>query len=268
MSTKLDLEQTAATLRSAGCLAPREEAGLLLRAVDEAGLPTAADRAARLGELVRRRCAGEPLVWLLGQARFCGETVRVGPGVYVPRPQSEALALAALSRLPERGLAVDLCTGSGALAVVLQRRRPSARVWATEIDPGAAACARSNGVRVCEGDMAAGLPPELRGRVDVVTAVVPYVPTGELPLLPRDVVAYEPRRALDGGHDGTRLLRRAAREAALLLRPGGSLVLELGGNEAELLRPLLAEQGYRDVELLLDAEGDPRGLVCRHAERR
>jgi release factor glutamine methyltransferase len=193
--------------------------------------------------------------------------VRVCPGVYVPRPQSEALALAALSRLPEHGLAVDLCTGSGAVAVVLQNRRPSARVWATEIDPGAAACARSNGVRVCQGDMAAGLPSGLFGRVDAVTAVVPYVPTGELPLLPRDVVAYEPRRALDGGHDGTRLLRRAARAAALLLRPGGSLLLELGGNEAELLRPLLAAQGYRDVELLLDAEGDPRGIVCRHAGR-
>lgn len=267
MSGKSDLERTAARLRSAGCLAPYEEAELLLRAADEAGRLPAASGAARLDELVRRRSAGEPLAWLLGGVRFCGEWVRVCPGVYVPRPQSEALVLAALSRLPERGLAVDLCTGSGAVAVVLQRRRPSARVWATEIDPGAAACARGNGVRVCEGDMTAGLPAGLAGRVDAVTAVVPYVPTGELPLLARDVVAYEPRRALDGGSDGTHYLRRAIREAALLLRAGGSLLLELGGDEAELLRPLLMEQGYRDVELLLDAEGDPRGIVCRRRPR-
>ena len=162
-------------------------------------------------------------------------------------------------------MAVDLCTGSGAIAVVLARRRPKARVVATEIDSRAAACARGNGIEVVEGDMAAGLPAALAGRVDVVTAVVPYVPGGELRLLPRDVVAFEPRRALDGGADGTVHLARAAVAAARLLRPGGSLLLELGGDQAGLLGPLLAEHGYRETELLTDEEGDPRGLVCRYA---
>ena len=97
----------------------------------------------------------------------------------------------------------------------------------------------------------------------MVTAVVPYVPSDELRLLPRDVVAYEPRRALDGGADGTDLLARAVAESAPLLRPGGSLLLELGGREADLLEPLLAENGYRDVRRLYDEEGDPRGLACR-----
>jgi release factor glutamine methyltransferase len=111
--------------------------------------------------------------------------------------------------------------------------------------------------------MTAALPEGIRREVDVVTAVVPYVPTAELRLLPRDVVAYEPLGALDGGADGADLLRRAVVESAGLLRPGGSLLLELGDREADLLGPLLAENDYRDVRLLRDAEGDPRGLAGR-----
>jgi release factor glutamine methyltransferase len=115
--------------------------------------------------------------------------------------------------------------------------------------------------------MTAPLPEEIRGQVDVATAVVPYVPTAELRLLPRDVVAYEPRGALDGGADGTCLLARAVAESAGLLRPGGSLLLELGGREARLLEPILAQDGYEDVQLLYDHEEDLRGLVCRRRPR-
>lgn len=129
--------------------------------------------------------------------------------------------------------------------------------------PLAAACARRNGVEVYIGDMAAALPKQILGQVDVVTAVVPYVPRDELPLLARDVVAYEPRHALDGGADGADLLRRAVSESASLLRPGGSLLLELGGHETDLLGPLLAENGYWDVRRLLDEEDDLGGLACR-----
>ena len=250
------LPAVAARLRQAGCIAAEREAAELLAA--------AAADTARLAELVERRSAGEPLAWLTGSVRFCGETVLVAPGVYVPRPQSEPLARAAVARLTDGGTAVDLCTGSGAIAVVLAQRRPTARVVATEIDPLAVGCARVNGVEVFEGDMAAGLPATLAGRVDVVTAVVPYVPTGELRLLPRDVVAFEPRRALDGGADGTVHLARAAVVAARLLRPGCSLLLELGGDQARLLEPVLAAHGFRDTELLTDEEGDPRALICRH----
>jgi release factor glutamine methyltransferase len=249
------LRQAAATLAQAGCIAPREEAAELSAAAEGDD--------SKLSDLVARRCTGEPLAWLVGSTVFCGERVRTCPGVYVPRPQSELLVREALARLPRSGLAVDLCTGSGAIAVALGRLRPQARVLATEADPAAVACARANGVTVYAGDMAAPLPEEIRGRVDVVTAVVPYVPSGELRLLPRDVLAHEPRRALDGGPDGADLLRRAVLEAAGLLRPGGSLLLELGGDEAELLAPLLAQTGYEDVRLLFDEEGDLRGLACR-----
>ena len=254
MSTEEDLRLAATKLREAGSIAAEEEAERLVEAAGGA--------APRLRELLARRCSGEPLAWLVGSTSFCGETVLVHPGVYVPRPQSERLALRAVARLPERGLAVDLCTGSGAVAVVLKRRRPLARVVAAEIDPLAVACAEANGIEVYLGDMAAGVPRRMRNLVDVVTAVVPYVPTAELRLLPRDVVAYEPHRALDGGEDGTTLLKRAALEARPLLRPGGSLLLELGGDEAGLLRPQLIENGYRDFELLFDEEGDLRGLSC------
>jgi release factor glutamine methyltransferase len=253
--TEDGLARAEAALRSAGCLAPREEAAELIAAAR-------GDRRA-LSDLIARRSAGEPLAWLVGSTVFCGERLAVCPGVFVPRPQSEALALEAVSRLPRRGLAVDLCTGCGAVAVALSRARPEARVLATEVDPVAAACARGNGVDIYAGDMAAPLPTSVHGRVDVVTAVVPYVPSDELRLLARDVVAYEPRRALDGGADGTDLLRRAVVEAAVLLRPGGSLLLELGGRQADLLGPVLAEHGYSEVRLLLDEEGDLRGLACR-----
>ena len=250
-----DLERTAAELRRAGCIAADEEAAELVEAAGGDGK--------RLRALVDRRCSGEPLAWLTGSVSFCGEKVDVHAGVYVPRWQSEPMALEAAARLPEEGVAVDLCTGAGAIAVVLGRRRPRARVVATEIDAVAVACARSNGVEVYEGDMTGGLPDGLRGQVDVVTAVVPYVPTEELRLLPRDVMAYEPRAALDGGQGGMRFLEQAAREAVVLLRDGGSLLLELGGDQAERLKAPLAELGYSEIELLVDEDGDLRAVVCR-----
>lgn len=249
------LERTTTQLRAAGCVAAEEEAAELVGVAD--------GDAALLAELVGRRCSGEPLAWLSGSVVFCGETVLVHRGVYVPRWQTEPLALEASARLPERGVAVDLCTGAGAIAVVLARRRPGARVVATDTDPLAVDCARANGVEAYEGDMTAGVPGGLTGMVDVVTAVVPYVPTGELHLLPNDVVAYEPAAALDGGPDGAVYLLRAALEAVPLLGPGGSLLLELGGDEADLLTPALADNGYRDVELLLDDDGDLRAIACR-----
>jgi release factor glutamine methyltransferase len=189
--------------------------------------------------------------------------VIVHPGVYVPRWQSEPMALEAVVRLPENGVAVDLCTGSGAIAVVLSRRRPGARVLATETDGVALRCARANGVDVHDADLAQGLPGWLVGQVDVLTAVVPYVPTADLVHLPRDVLDYEPRRALDGGLTGTDFLGEVIRQSTPLLRAGGSLLLEVGGDQAELLGPLLDECGFSEVELGYDEDGDLRALYCR-----
>jgi release factor glutamine methyltransferase len=252
-----DLDNVVEQLRAAGCVAAEEEAVDLMALANGDG--------PRLRELVARRCQGEPIAWLLGSVTFCGEIVLVQHGVYVPRWQSEPMALEAADRLPDDGIAIDLCTGSGAIAVVLARRHPNARVLATESDPVALACARANGVDVHQGDLAEGLPADLSGVVDVVTAVVPYVPTGDLQHLPRDVLAFEPRHALDGGPNGTAFLARAIRQVAPLLRPGGSLLLEVGGNQAALLQPFLDECGYEDSCVSFDDDGDARALYSRRS---
>jgi release factor glutamine methyltransferase len=245
----------AGRLAAAGCVSPDEEAAVQLAAAD--------GDAAALEALVRRRCDGEPLAWLVGAVTFCGRRITVAPGVYVPRPQSELIALAAVARLPEGGVAVDLCTGSGAVAAVLADRRPGAHVVATELDPVAAACAHGNGVDALVGDLAEPLPSELAGRVDVVTAVPPYVPTAAIGLLPRDVVAHEPRAALDGGTDGLDLVRRIVRASAGLLRSGGTLVVEVGGDQDGGLRGELEAAGFGEIERLVDDDGDLRGLMAR-----
>jgi release factor glutamine methyltransferase len=211
----------------------------------------------------RRRQEGEPLEWLVGFTVFMGHRVRVHRGVYVPRPQSELVARRAIEGLPGGGIAADLCTGSGAIAVALRRAHPNARVVATEIDGNACRCAAENGVEVYQGHLADPIPAELMGTFDVVVAVVPYVPAGKIVFLPRDVRKYEPRGALDGGADGVVLLKEAIRAGARLLHAGGSLLLELGGNQDELVSPSLQSAGFDLVERLVDDEGDLRGVQAR-----
>jgi release factor glutamine methyltransferase len=214
----------------------------------------------RLTAMVERRRTGEPLAWITGSVTFAGLTLRVAPDVYVPREQSEALAERAVRRLPERGVAVDVCTGCGAIARALMHRRPGASVVAFDLDEDAVACARSNAVDAHVGDLFAPLPAALRAFVDVVAGVVPYVPTAELGLLQRDTLRFESPLAYDGGPDGTDILRRVVMESTAVLRPGGALLLELGGDEAELLAEDLERVGYRDVLAFTDEDGDVRGI--------
>lgn len=214
---------------------------------------------------MRRRTAGEPLAWLVGAVEFCGLRVSVHPGVYVPRWQTEALARRAVALLPPAGVAVDLCTGAGAVAAVLHTGRPAATVMATDIDPGAVACARANGVDALEGHLDDPLPAALRGAVDVVTAVVPYVPTEELVFLPRDVVAFEPRRALDGGRGGVEVLSAVVRRSTRWLRPGGWLLLEIGGDQAPAVAADMEAAGFEAIAVLSDDEGDHRAIEGRRS---
>lgn len=239
-------------------MAAEEEAALLMAA--------AADPE-DLEALVRRRTAGEPVAWLVGGVDFCGIRVRVHPGVYVPRWQTEALAERAASLLPPEGVAVDLCTGAGAIAAVLQARRPEATVIATDIDAGAVACARANGVHALLGDLDAPLPPALHSAVDVMTAVVPYVPADELVFLPRDVVAFEPRLALDGGRDGMELLRTVVERSTRWLGPGGWLLLEVGGRQAPPVIAAMEAAGLGECTTLRDEEGDDRAVAGRRSRR-
>jgi release factor glutamine methyltransferase len=209
---------------------------------------------------VERRLTGEPLAWITGRVQFCGADVRIEPGVYVPRWHTKRLARRAIARLPYSGIAVDVCTGSGAIAKALVSALPAARVVASDLDERAVACARSNGVEAYQGDLFDPLPPELEDKVDVVVAVVPYVPTDELRLLQRDTFTFESDLAYDGGPDGADVLRRVIAGAPRYLRPGGTLLLELGGQQAELLREDFERLGYEEPELLLDEDGDVRGV--------
>jgi release factor glutamine methyltransferase len=250
--TARDHEALVTLLADAGFVAADEEAEeLLARADGDAEL---------LDSLVQRRLTGEPLAWITGKVEFCGLEVRVDPGVYVPRWQSELLARRAVERLPANGTAIDLCTGAGAIAITLSASRPGARVVASDLDERAVACARANGVDAYQGDLFAALPDGLHGRVDVVVGVVPYVPTPDLPLLQRDTLAFESTLSYDGGPDGTAILRRVLTESPRFVRPGGALLLELGAEQPEALAEDLDRLGYANVTVLRDEDGDVRGI--------
>ncbi|MGA7986958.1 MAG: methyltransferase [Candidatus Dormiibacterota bacterium] len=247
MSTHLTERLAAAGFVSAG----EEAHELLARAGGDPGL---------LESLVARRMTGEPLAWIVGSTTFCDLVIRVDTGVYVPRWQSEVLARRAAERLSHNGVAVDLCTGSGAIARTLAAAHPEARVVASDLDERSVVCARSNGVDAFVGDLFAPIPHDIRGITDVVVAVVPYVPTPELPLLQRDTFTFEGTLSYDGGPDGTDILRRVVIDATGFLRRGGALLLELGGDQADLLRGDLERRGYGDIRVMVDDDGDARGI--------
>jgi release factor glutamine methyltransferase len=236
-------------LAAAGCVAAAQEAAELLNAAPDP---------ATLDAWLAQRELGVPLAWIVGATTFAGRRLAIGPGVYVPRVQTEELAARAAALLPPGGLALDLCTGCGAVAAHLAATVDGGRVVGVDVDPLAASFARCNDVPVIVADLAA----PLRGRFDVITAVPPYVPTGALHLLPADVVRHEPRRALDGGDDGLNLARRVVSAAARLLSPGGWLLIELGGDQDAALRPDL-EPAFAVIEPWYDDDGDLRGLAAR-----
>ena len=242
-------------LTAGGCVAPEEEAAVLIRAAAEGSRP--------LEELVARRLRGEPLAWITGFLLFYGLRLQVDPGVYVPRPHTEGLARRAASLMPPDGIGVDVCTGSGAVAAVLVAAKRGATMFATDVDPVAVACARRNGVRALLGNLDEPLPESIRGRVDVLTAVVPYVPTEELHLLPRDVQAFEPRQALDGGAGGTTFLQQVARLSADWLAPAGHVLLELGGDQAGVVAETMESAGLSDIRVHRDEDGDDRAIEGR-----
>ncbi|GAA2684953.1 MULTISPECIES: putative protein N(5)-glutamine methyltransferase [Actinosynnema] len=233
-------------LRAAGCVFAEDEADLLLDA--------AADPAA-LDALVTRRAAGDPLEHLLGWAEFCGLRITVAPGVFVPRRRTERLVDLAAALAPPAPVVLDVCCGSGALGAALAHRLPGARVTAADLDPAAAECARHNlpdPHRVHCGDLYDPLPADLRGRVDVLLANAPYVPTGAIGLMPPEARDHEPRTALDGGADGLDVLRRVAAGAPDWLAERGALLFEIGEAQADA-----AVAAVRAAGLTARVEPDP-----------
>ena len=163
-------------------------------------------------------------------------------------------------RLPAGGIAIDLCTGSGAIAKALAVNSPGARVVASDIDERAVACAVANGVEAYHGDLFAPLPRGLAGCVDVVVAVVPYVPTRRAAAAAARHVHVRVAAPLRRGRDGTDILRRVLAESPRFLRDGGAVLLELGGDQAAVLAGDLDRIGYVGVSVLADEEGDVRGI--------
>ncbi|MFD7295092.1 putative protein N(5)-glutamine methyltransferase [Streptomyces sp. NPDC059897] len=227
----------AESLRAAGCVFAEDEARVLR---------SSARDAAELAAMVERRASGLPLEHVVGWAEFCGLRVAVDPTVFVPRRRTEFLARQALTHTPPGAVVVDLCCGTGAVAAVLAARRPS-RLHAADLDPAAARCARRNlaplGGEVHEGDLYAPLPADLRGRVDTLVANGPYVPTGDVALLPPEAREHERRIALDGGHDGLDVLRRVAGEAPDWLAPGGHLFVETSERQAAAAQAAVRSAG-------------------------
>jgi release factor glutamine methyltransferase len=242
------LEPVAARLRTAGCVFAEREAALLLEA---------APSAAALEALVGRRVAGEPLEHVVGWAEFCGLRIAVGPGVFVPRHRTELLVREAARRVrrlhrdgpdrPGRAVVLDLCCGSGAVGVAVTAVAGPVELHAADVDPVAVRFARRNVARVGgavhQGDLYAPLPATLRGRVDVLVANVPYVPTDAIALMPPEARDHEPRRTLDGGADGLDVLRRVAADAASWLAPGGMLLVETSRRQAATAQAVVAGGG-------------------------
>lgn len=251
--------------RTRGIENPRLDAELIvghalgidrMRVIVDAGRPLEGVELAKLRELVKRRRSHEPMAYLLGAREFYGLRFRVDGRVLVPRPDTETLVDVALGRTRERSMSMrllDLCTGSGCVAIAIAKQRPTARVFATDLSPDAIAVARDNAHRLgahriafLEGDLFA---PVLGGnhRFDIVTANPPYIASDEIPTLQPDIREFEPKLALDGGADGLDLVRRIVRGAPEVLAPGGVLAMEIGAGQAPATAELMSAGGFTDV---------------------
>lgn len=270
--TRTRVAEAAGRLAAAGVESPRVDAELL--AAHVLGLPRTRlvlapdldeDAEARLDALVARRVAREPLQHLLSSAVLGPVSVAVGPGVFVPRPETEMLlgeAAVAVRGIGEPRI-VDLCTGSGALALAIATTRPDAEVHAVELDPGALAWARRNlegsGVRLTAADVTdTATLATLEGTVDLVVANPPYVPEGTS--VPPEV-DHDPHEAVFAGPDGLAVIGPLATTAARLLRDGGRVALEHDESHADRVRELLGGAGFVDVATRADLAGRPRMTV-------
>jgi release factor glutamine methyltransferase len=243
-------------LRAAGCVFAEDEAELLIA---EAG------SAARLERLVELRVAGQPLEHLLGWAEFCGRRVAVQAGVFVPRRRTELLASLAGELVRPGSVLLELCCGCAAVATVLADAVPI-EVHAADLDQAAVDCARRNlagaGGTVYLGDLFDPLPESLRGRVDVLVANAPYVPTEAIALMPPEAREYEPRLALDGGPDGLAVQRRIISQAPAWLAGPGWLLIETSDRQAAGTARAMAEAGL-STQVRTDPEAAATVVIGR-----
>jgi release factor glutamine methyltransferase len=263
-------------LKKRGASSPRLDAELLLckilstdrvHLLIDADRPLAKDELAGYRELHQRRRAGEPVAYLLGTREFYGRPFLVDRRVLIPRPDTEHLVEVALIRTRRISLScrvLDLCTGSGCVAVTLGRERPTTHVLGADLSTDALAVAAENALRLgaynvgfVRSDLFSALRPE-HNRFDLVTANPPYIAAGEIPALPVDIRGYEPHLALDGGGDGLDFLRRIVGEAPRFLVEGGVLAVEIGSDQGQAVQDLFRDAGYHEVGLQRDYGGHDR----------
>jgi release factor glutamine methyltransferase len=263
-------------LKKRGVSSPRLDVELLLGRVlklDRVRLLIDAERPLEKAELTayrelhQRRRAGEPVAYLLGVREFYGRPFRVDRRVLIPRPDTETLVEVALERTRHRSLSVrvlDLCTGSGCVAISLARERPTSRVTGADISPGALEMASENALRLgavtlglVQSDLFAAFDPR-RDRFDLITANPPYIPEGDLPGLQVDVRAFEPKLALLAGPDGLALIRVIVAEAPRFLGSGGVLAIEVGAGQAPAVQQLFEASGFVEIAARRDLGGHER----------
>ncbi|MBO0854055.1 MAG: peptide chain release factor N(5)-glutamine methyltransferase [Nocardia sp.] len=276
------ITEAAAILAAAGVPSARTDAEYLaahVLGVDRSRLVLLSeftgDRFDRFRALVARRAQRVPLQHLTGSATMGGLDLRVGPGVFLPRPETELLLEWGLSRLAPAGehpIVVDLCSGSGALALSIAHARPGARVHAVEIDPAARQWTRRNAdhraaqgdtpITVHDGDVTdPAILIDLNGRVDLVVANPPYIPSGAC--LDPEVAEHDPHLALFGGPDGLSVITPMVTTIARLLRPGGAVAVEHDDSHGDRVADLFdAHGGFAEIAQHRDLAGRPRFVTA------
>ena len=250
--------ELVARLRAAGCVFAEDEAAILLDAARDA---------AALESLVSRREAGEPLETIVGWVAFAGLRLAVAPRVFVPRQRSVRIARAAarIAAGLDRPIVVEACCGAAPIGAVVAARAPGARILAFDIDPAAVAVARTNlpAAEVLVGSALAVLPASVRGRVDLIAAVPPYVPDGERHLMPHDTFDHEPTAALLGGADGLDIARALIADASAWLAPGGRILLELHRSQVPIAAGFARQHGLTPLRRAVSADGQTALLDAR-----
>jgi release factor glutamine methyltransferase len=254
LSTELTAE-IVAKLRAAGCIYAEEEARLL---ISHAGTQH------ELVTMVETRAAGFPLEHILGWAEFCGARVAVTPGVFVPRRRTALLVRQAIALIQQdaQNIVLDICCGSGAVAAVLAASLENIQLHAVDVDAAAVECARRNIKNgfVHEGHLYEPLPAALQGRVDLIVANAPYVPTSEICMLPPEARLHEPLHALDGGRDGLEVQREIIAEAPHWLRRGAHVIIETGEHQSERTAEIFTSTGF-DAKVVRSEELDATVVV-------
>jgi release factor glutamine methyltransferase len=229
--------------------------------------PPTPDEESMALRLMERRVNGEPLQYVTGVAGFRRLELAVGPGVFIPRPESESLAGRAMDLLPDGGIVVDIGTGSGAVALSIADERPDARVWATDFSADALVWAERNrdalglDVRLSQADLFDGLDETLKGRIDIVVSNPPYVPAGFS--LGPEVVDHEPHVALFADESGLGIIEKLLDRAKGWLNTPGWIVLEIGEVQRDAVMRLMKDAGFDEVAVHDDLAGRPRIAECR-----